>query len=100
MATPVESLAGLVVGTVESVSPTEVRVLLDLDAPHAIALNTGTPAAFPRLNGYVLVPNESGATVGFVSWMGIERSPYPKRTGLNRPLKYLTNGRIPAAGTA
>lgn len=82
MATPVESLAGLVVGTVESVSPTEVRVLLDLDAPHAIALNTGTPAAFPRLNGYVLVPNESGATVGFVSWMGIERSPYPKRTGL------------------
>lgn len=82
MATPVESLAGLVVGTVESVSPAEIRVLLDLDAPHSIALNTGTPAAFPRLNGYVLVPNEAGATVAFVSWMGIERSPYPKRSGL------------------
>jgi len=82
MATPVEVLAGLVVGTVESVAPAEIRVLLDLDAPHSTALNTGTPAAFPRLNGYVLIPNEAGATVGFVSWMGIERSPYPKRSGL------------------
>ncbi len=82
MSTPVEVLAGLVVGTVESVAPNEIRVLLDLDAPHSTALNSGTPAAFPRLNGYVLIPNEAGATVGFVSWMGIERSPYPKRSGL------------------
>src|SRR6202051_857870 len=82
MATPVERLSGLVVGAVESVSPAEVRVLLDLDAPHATALNTGTPAAFPRLNGYVLIPNEAGATVAYITWIGIERSPYPKRAGL------------------
>ncbi len=81
MTNPVERLAHLVVGAVESVSPDEVRVLLELDAPHATALNTGTPAPFPRLNGYVLIPNEAGATVGYIAWIGIERSPYPKRTG-------------------
>lgn len=55
---------------------------MDLDAPHATALNTGTPSAFPRLNGYVLIPNEAGATVAYIVWIGIERSPYPKRAGL------------------
>ena len=81
MASPVELLAGLVVGTVESVAPDDVRVVLDPDAPLSTSFNTGTPSSFPRLNGYVLIPNEAGATVGFVSWMGIERSPYPKRSG-------------------
>lgn len=81
MTSPIELIANLVVGTVESVSPGEVRVLLELDAPHSTALNTGTPTAFPRLNGYVLIPNESGATVAYVAWIGIERSPYPKRSG-------------------
>jgi uncharacterized protein len=81
MTTPIERLSNLVVGTVESVSPVEVRVLLDLDAPHATALNTGTPAAFPRLNGYLLIPNEAGATVAYITWIGIEQSPYPKRSG-------------------
>jgi len=81
MTTPIEQLSNLVVGAVESVSPDEVRVLLELDAPHATALNTGTPAAFPRINGYVLIPNEAGATVAYIAWIGIERSPYPKRTG-------------------
>jgi uncharacterized protein len=82
MTTPIESIAGLVIGAVESVSPDEIRILLELDAPHATALNTGTPAAFPRLNGYVLIPNEAGSTVAYISWIGIERSPYPKRSGL------------------
>lgn len=81
MTTPIERLSNLVVGAVESVSPDEVRILLELDAPHATALNTGTPAAFPRINGYVLIPNEAGATVAYIAWIGIERSPYPKRSG-------------------
>src|SRR5213594_2311856 len=76
MTTPIERLSSLVVGAVESVSPDEVHVLLELDAPHTTALNTGTPAAFPRLNGYVLIPNEAGATVAYIAWIGIERSPY------------------------
>ena len=82
MTSSIERLASLVVGAVESVSSGEIRVLLDLDAPHATALNTGTPSPFPRLNGYVLIPNEAGATVAYISWIGIERSPYPKRAGL------------------
>jgi len=81
MLTPIEHLAALVIGTVESVSPGEVRVLLELEAPNSTALNTGTPAPFPRINGYVLLPNEAGATVAYISWIGIERSPYPKRAG-------------------
>jgi hypothetical protein len=82
MTTAIQRLSELVIGAVEAVSPDEVRVLLELDAPHATALNTGTPTPFPRLNGYVLIPNEAGATVGYITWIGIERSPYPKRSGL------------------
>ena len=82
MNSPIERLAALVIGTVESISSDEIRVLLDLDAPQSTALNTGTPTSFPRLNSYVLIPNEAGATVAYVTWIGIERSPYPKRSGL------------------
>ena len=73
MTTPVERLSDLVVGVVESVAPDEIRVLLELDTPHSTALNAGVPAGFPRLNGYVLVPNEAGATVAYITWIGIER---------------------------
>lgn len=82
MSSAIERLAELAIGTVESISSEEIRVLLDLDAPQATALNTGTPTSFPRLNSYVLIPNEAGATVAYVTWIGIERSPYPKRSGL------------------
>lgn len=82
MFSPVESAAGLVIGSVESVSPDNIKVLLELDAPQAMALNTGVPHGFPRINGYVLVPNETGALVGMIVWLGIERSPFPKRTGM------------------
>lgn len=81
MASPVEHLSGLVVGTVESVSPDELRVALASEAPLTTSFNTGTPTSFPRLNGYVLIPNEAGSTVGFISWIGIERSPMIKRGG-------------------
>lgn len=82
MTSAIERLAQLVIGTVESVAPDEIRVMLELDAPQTTALNAGTPSAFPRLNNYVLIPNEAGATVGYIAWIGIERSPYPKRSGL------------------
>jgi len=79
---PIEQLAALAIGTVEEVSPAEIKVLLDTNAPQATALNTGVPTGFPRINGYVLIPNETGAVVGMVVWLGVERSAYPKRTGL------------------
>ncbi len=82
MSTIIERIAALTIGTVESVSPGEIKILLELDAPQATALNTGIPSGFPRINGYVLIPNEVGAVVGLVVWLGVERSAFPKRTGL------------------
>jgi hypothetical protein len=82
MSTLIEQQAGLAIGTVESVSPNEIRVILDPEAPQTTALNTGMPTGFPRINSYVLVPNETGAVVGLIAWLGVERSAFPKRTGL------------------
>ena len=81
MPTPIEKIASLTIGTVESVSPSEIRVLLETDAPQATALNAGVPIGFPRINGYVLIPNETGAVVGVITWLGVERSAFPKRIG-------------------
>lgn len=82
MTYPIEWLSALTIGTVDSVSPSEIKVTLEVEAPQATALNSGSPAGFPRLNSYVLIPNENGALVGFVVWLGVERSPFPKRSGL------------------
>jgi len=79
---PIEALASLHIGTVESVAPDSILVGLDTEAPQTTALNTGVPTAFPRLNGYVLVPKEGGALVGLVVWLGMERS---SRRGRSRP---------------
>jgi DNA helicase HerA-like ATPase len=74
-------LRGLTIGTVEFISPKEIRILLELNAPQNTALNTGVPTLFPKINGYVLIPNEAGAVVAIISWIGVENSPYPKRKG-------------------
>ncbi|RMD89792.1 MAG: DUF87 domain-containing protein [Calditrichaeota bacterium] len=76
-----DELRNLSIGTVESVSTFEIRVLLDINTPQNTSLNTGEPMLFPKINGYVLIPNEAGALVCIISWMGIENSPYPKRKG-------------------
>ena len=82
MASLVESLGGRTIGVVESVNANSISVMVDPGAPQATALNTGTPAGFPRINGYLLVPNESGATVGVITSVRVERLPYPKRKGM------------------
>ena len=82
MTSPISQISSLIIGTVESVSPDEIKILLDIDAPRNTALNTGVPTPFPRINSFVLLPNESGAVVGIVIWLGVERSAYPKRQGL------------------
>lgn len=82
MGSPIEDIASLCIGSVEEVSPSEIRVSLDIDAPQATALNTGSPAPFPRINGYVIIPNQTGAIVGLITWLGIQHSPFPKRTGI------------------
>jgi hypothetical protein len=82
MSSLIQALGDRAVGTVESVSANAIFVLLDPDAPQSTALNTGAPAGFPRINGYLLVPNEAGATVGVITKVEVERLPYPKRRGM------------------
>lgn len=82
MTRPIEAIAARTVGVVDAVSPTQISVLLDVDAPQSTALSFGEPTGFPRINSYLLVPNEIGAVVGLVDWIGVEASAFPKRTGL------------------
>ena len=77
----IQAIGHRTIGTVEEVFADRISVLLDPDAPHATALNTGVPASFPRINGYVLIPNEGGATACIISSVRIERLPFPKRRG-------------------
>lgn len=79
---PIAYAESLRIGTVDSVSPAEIKVLLDIEAPGSVALNTGTPRSFPRINSYVLIPGDEGFLVGQVEWITIERSQFPKRKGM------------------
>ena len=55
--------------------------MLETNAPQNVAINTGVPTHFPKINGYVLIPNEQGALVAVIHWIGIQHSNYPKRKG-------------------
>ena len=82
MITPIENIANRQIGVVEAISPVEIKVNLDIEAPHSVAMGTGNPQLFPRLNGFLLIPCESGLIVGRIGWLSIEPSPYPKRKGM------------------
>lgn len=84
MTSVVQSIGDRVVGTVEEVSADRITVLLDVDAPQATALNTGRPTGFPRINNYVLIPNEGGATACVISSVRIQRFPFPMRKGMQK----------------
>lgn len=81
MITPLANADSLRIGSVEFVAPDEIKVLLDIEAPNDVALNTGVPRPFPRINSYVLISSESGFLVSQIEWITIERSQYPKRKG-------------------
>lgn len=83
MISPVAYADSLRIGTVDSASPDEIKVMLDIDSPSNVALNAGTPRPFPRVNSYVLIPSERGFLVGQIGWIIIERSAYPKRGGMH-----------------
>ena len=78
--TPIEQLASLRVGTVEYISPDKIEVQLDIESPDSVALNTGMPRNFPRINGYLMIPVDLGFVVGQISWISIQRSSYHKRS--------------------
>ena len=77
MTTPVERAGELAVGRIEAVTAAELRIILFSETPQATALNTGVPNGFPRINAYVLVPNESGAVVAIVKEIAITRAGPP-----------------------
>ncbi|MDP8213489.1 MAG: DUF87 domain-containing protein [Candidatus Zapsychrus exili] len=79
--TPLEQSALLRIGTVEFVSPDEIKICLDVEAPDGVAANAGIPRSFPRINSYVLISTENGHVVGQIEWIAVERSPFPKRKG-------------------
>ncbi len=82
MTTPIEQIYNKQIGIVESIAPNELKVKLDVEAPHSIAMGTRIPQLFPRLNGFLLIPSESSFIVGRISWLSIDPLPYPKRKGI------------------
>ena len=82
MLTPLAHADSLRIGTVDFVSPDEIKVLLDIEAPNDVALNAGVPRPFPRINSYALIPSDNGFLVAQIEWITIERSQYPKRKGI------------------
>jgi len=79
---PFEHAGSLRIGTVDFVSPDEIKVAIEIEAPESVALNAGGPRPFPRVNSYVLIPVDDGFLVGQIEWLTVERSPFPKRKGM------------------
>lgn len=80
--TPFEQLSSLRIGSVDFVSPNEVKVVLDIEAPQSVALGVDGPRPFPRVNSYLIVPVDDGLLVGQVEYLVVDHSPFPKRRGL------------------
>src|ERR1700694_2794843 len=72
----------LQIAIVDFVSPDEVKVVLDIEAPESVALNAGGPRPFPRVNSYVLIPVDDSYLVGQIEWVGRRRSQATLRRGL------------------
>jgi len=79
---PIAFADSLRIGSIDFIAPDEIKVLLDIEAPDSLSMNTGTPRSFPRINGYLIVPCDHGYLVGQVEWITIENSKFPKRKGL------------------
>lgn len=79
---PFEQISSLRIGTVDFVSPDEIKVDIDIQAPESVALNAGRPRPFPRVNNYLLVSVDEAFLVGQIEWLTVERSAFPKRRGM------------------
>ena len=79
---PFELVGTLQIGTVDFVSPDRIEVALIVEAPESVALNSGLPRPFPRVNEYLLIPVDESFLVGQVEWITIERAPFPTVRGM------------------
>lgn len=57
------------VGIIDSVSSYEVKGYLLDSAPRNVSLEGGINL-FPRINGFLMIPNEAGNLVGMITWIG------------------------------
>lgn len=81
-----------VIGYVEFVSPSSIKVSIEASAPQSLAIRNGRPTAFPRVNSYILFPNEAGAVVGQIEWLAAaEDTPY--QASSNKDIVNLPFGR-------
>lgn len=58
------------IGIIDSVSSLEIKAYLFDEAPHSVSITLGTYTLFPRINGFLIVPNETGVLVGITTWIG------------------------------
>ena len=77
---PFEKAGSLRIGAVDFVSSDEIRVTLDSEAPESVALNSGYPRPFPRVNGYLIVQVDEAFLVGQVQSLTVERAPFPRHS--------------------
>ena len=78
MSTPVFEAAARVIGRVESVRASEIKVLLENEAPQATAFGPSIQR-FPRINGYVVIPIGSGLMVATVTAIWMDPAVIPSR---------------------
>lgn len=64
------SILGRKIGIVDSVSVNEIKGFLLDEAPQSISILEGNVNFFPRINSYLVIPNETGWLVGMISWIG------------------------------
>ena len=88
MTSIVERVEALTIGRIDSVSTYELRISLLRETPQTTALNTGVPTGFPRINAYLLIPNEAGAVVAVVKEVMIVRT---KQTSFRKNEEEIVN---------
>lgn len=58
------------IGIIDSVSTKEIKVFLLDDAPKSVSIYEGSISFFPRINSYLVIPNETGWLVGIIGYIG------------------------------
>lgn len=77
------------VGIVESVSAYEIKGYLLDSAPRNVALADGI-SLFPRINGFLLIPNETGSLVGMITWIGYSQQDFKNEVALPRETRCIS----------
>lgn len=77
------------VGIVDSVSAYEVKAFLLDSAPRNVALSGGI-SLFPRINGFLVIPNETGSLVGMITWIGYNHQKNENEVGLPKGMRMIS----------